>query len=990
MSWLPWSRSRQAGTGFPVSAGSHGVAAGGSVVGSALGEGSQVIFVGTQHFTAAAAEVTWPVVVGQIPVLASAFQPRAGLRRVIGAAPGGSRSLVMASGDATLVSSAGAPPSGYVMSGSGGVGKSQLAAAYAREALRDGTDLVMWAPASDVQQLLSAYAQAALLVQAPGYAGSDPEGNARAFLGWLAATERSWLVVLDDVTDPDVVSAWCPGSARGTGWILATTRLKDPRLTGGGRARIDVDVYTPDEADAFLHARLTGEAMDDLIDNHATALAEALGHLPLALGHAAAYIIREQTTCQDYLNQFSDRAASLDELLPHWADTERYGRQITATLLLALDATDRDPLGALAREALRITALLDPDGHPAALWNTPALTAHLTRAGTRPQDLNSTAPPPVTGDQARAALRLLDRYGLITHSPRADGHRAVRIHALTARAVRETSTGTDHATSALAAADALAQIWPNNDHTQREFAAVLRANSETLSTFAREALWTPSGYHAVLDRTGESLYKARLHSAGSTFWHTMTADCERILGSDHPATLTARANLADFYREAGRVGEAITIEEQVLADRERVLGDDHPDTLSSRENLAVSYGTAGKVEEVVDLLEQVVADRERILGSDHPDTLLARVNLAISYESSGQRLEEAFAIKEQVLADRERILGRDHPDTLTSRLTLAVSHCLADRTDLAIEIGEQALADSERILGSDHPDTLIISLHVASFYGLADRAGEAVDVLEQVVADHERLLGSNHVDTLTIRASLAASYGATDRTSEAVDLSEQVLADRERILGSAHPDTLTNRHQLALFYWAEGRRDEAINLLEHLMADQGRILGSNHRNTRDTRDTLTDCYQQQGRTEDAHSLLERALADEAIAAEQQVLADRERTLGHDHPDTLRARLSLARSYYRAQRHRESIEQQERVVAGQERLDGPDHPVTILTRGNLAYTLWIARHTQQAINLLERVLADQKRVLGTEHPDTLTSSRDLDHWRSASDEADQSP
>ena len=59
------------------------------------------------------------------------------------------------------------------------------------------------------------------------------------------------------------------------------------------------------------------------------------------------------------------------------------------------------------------------------------------------------------------------------------------------------------------------------------------------------------------------------------------ADCERVLGSDHPGTLASRNNLALAYVAAGRAAEAIVLLERTLADRERVLGSDHPGTLAS-------------------------------------------------------------------------------------------------------------------------------------------------------------------------------------------------------------------------------------------------------------------------------------------------------------------------------------------------------------------------------------------------------------------------
>ncbi|MFF3959924.1 NB-ARC domain-containing protein, partial [Streptomyces sp. NPDC001890] len=227
-----------AGAARRVSAGARSVATGGAITGSALGDHSRVTYIEKQYVAEAGVPVGWPVVVETVPVLASAFQPREVLRQAVDEARGHGRSVVLASDTPHGERSrSGTRASVHVMSGGGGVGKSQLAAAYAREAVEGGADLVVWVSATDIQQVLSVYAQAAALVQAPGRAGTDLETDARAFVSWLAATDRRWLVVLDDITNPDAIEPWWPDSQRGTGWTLATTRLKDPRLTGGGRAR---------------------------------------------------------------------------------------------------------------------------------------------------------------------------------------------------------------------------------------------------------------------------------------------------------------------------------------------------------------------------------------------------------------------------------------------------------------------------------------------------------------------------------------------------------------------------------------------------------------------------------------------------------------------------------------------------------------------------------------------------------------------------------
>ncbi|GAA1022856.1 hypothetical protein Aple_086490 [Acrocarpospora pleiomorpha] len=55
-------------------------------------------------------------------------------------------------------------------------------------------------------------------------------------------------------------------------------------------------------------------------------------------------------------------------------------------------------------------------------------------------------------------------------------------------------------------------------------------------------------------------------------------------------TLTFRSNLAYAYREAGDLDRAIPLYEQTLADCERVLGSDHPITIRVQGNLATVRG----------------------------------------------------------------------------------------------------------------------------------------------------------------------------------------------------------------------------------------------------------------------------------------------------------------------------------------------------------------------------------------------------------------
>ena len=60
---------------------------------------------------------------------------------------------------------------------------------------------------------------------------------------------------------------------------------------------------------------------------------------------------------------------------------------------------------------------------------------------------------------------------------------------------------------------------------------------------------------------------------------------KRVLGAEHPDTLTAASNLAASLKSQEKYDEAEKMEREVLAVRKWVLGVAHPDTLSTAGNL---------------------------------------------------------------------------------------------------------------------------------------------------------------------------------------------------------------------------------------------------------------------------------------------------------------------------------------------------------------------------------------------------------------------
>ncbi len=60
---------------------------------------------------------------------------------------------------------------------------------------------------------------------------------------------------------------------------------------------------------------------------------------------------------------------------------------------------------------------------------------------------------------------------------------------------------------------------------------------------------------------------------------------------------------------------------QVMETRKRVLGHEHPDTLTSMNNLAWTFWSLDRKKEAIQLMSEVVQYSEKRKGSDHPHTV---------------------------------------------------------------------------------------------------------------------------------------------------------------------------------------------------------------------------------------------------------------------------------------------------------------------------------------------------------------------------------
>ncbi|MFE7775759.1 tetratricopeptide repeat protein [Streptomyces sp. NPDC057445] len=649
--------------------------------------------------------------------------------------------------------------------GLGGVGKSTLALHYAHRYRAEYT-LTWWVTAESPEQINTALAGLAwrLCPQWAATAGTD-EQTAWAIL-WLQ-WHPGWLLVFDNVEHPDDLRLYL-GTLTG-GHHVATSR----KATGWKAIAptVPLGLLTPAASADLLCTLALEETQQPTLEQRrqAALLARDLGHLPLALEQAGAYLYQTGTGMDAYRR-------TLGRMLDKSTDGIDSQRTIACIWNQTLQAiTTRDPL---AVTLLHTLAWLAPDNLPRAL---------LTACATDPQTL----------DQALGVLRAYDMITLTGSD--------ITVHRLLQAVLRATAPEPDTPPPGRREAELL-MLHALHPDGQDRAPAPPKQWQHLIPHLIALAVTSPAGHHndgalAAYQTTAKHLEETRQEVRAVPLFKAVLAQRKQVLGANHPETLRSRDQLAHAYYAAGDQGQAIPLYEANLTHRRRVLGDTHPDTLTNRMNLAHAHRMAGEAERAIPLYEQALAESVSALGDSHPDTLTIRIGLAGAYKWAGD-LERAIPLFEATFVKYKQVLGDSHPHTLFSRDQLAGAYEASGDFGRAIPLFEATLALCEQVLDNADWLTLRCRSNLADAYQRVGDLERAIPLFETTLAQREQLFGDTHPDTLRSRDCLAHVYLIAGDLERAIPLFETTLAQREQALGHGSVDTLRTRKHLAEAYQA--------------------------------------------------------------------------------------------------------------------------------------------------------------------------------------------
>ncbi len=306
-----------------------------------------------------------------------------------------------------------------ILSGLGGIGKTQLALEFAFGHQQE-YPFILWLRAETRSSLISDIAAIPNLFPSQE---SEVETDERqestvisSFRAWLARHDY-WLLILDNVDDLQIVQELLP--TKGKGHVLVTTRIQ---AVGNAGSRIEIEKMKQEEGILFLLRRARKIGLDVSLDQisekdreDALAIVESLEGLPLALDQAGAFIEETQSSLTEYRELLANAKEKI--LLRRGTTSSDHPESVASTFSLSFQKVEQENSG--AADLLRLFAFLSPDAIPEELIKEGALKLNFS--------LHDIATDLVALNEA---ITTLLKYSLIRRNPNTQTitiHRLVQI-----------------------------------------------------------------------------------------------------------------------------------------------------------------------------------------------------------------------------------------------------------------------------------------------------------------------------------------------------------------------------------------------------------------------------------------------------------------------------------------------------------------------------------------------------------------------------------
>src|SRR5437660_4353783 len=576
-----------------------------------------------------------------------------------------------------------------IMSGLGGIGKTQTALEYLYR-FRDDYQTVLWVGAETPEILMADYRNLAHLFQLPEKDSSDQILLREAIKRWFHS-HANWLLVFDNVEDMEQLHIMLPDARQGH--ILITTRSQ---ITGSLGFHIDLQKMELAEGALFLlrRAKLLQPGVDledvpPLLLAQANTLVELLDGLPLALDQAGAYI--EETACSlsDYLERYATRRAVL--LSARGTLSNHHPDSVTATLVLAIQQIEQK---SPAADLLHLCAFLHADAIPEEFFVQIREVLSIR--------LQSISDDPLLLDEA---IRELRRFSLLHRDAET---KTLSIHRLLQASIQDEMGREEQKEWIERITRAMLQVFPNYENAELSHSGGIQPSYQRYLPHALTCAAAIKAWEIVSEEAGALLFRVSYYfqvwgdfpQAMPLMLHALEI-ARTIWGEEHGKTAWYLHQLAVLYKNSELYTQAETCLQQALAIQERVEGTDHPRIAEMLGSLADTFCITGRYRQAIAFAQRALTINEHIFGPDHYRIAMVLNLLGANYKLLGEyTLSEALL--QRGLLIYEKTLGREHFFIASCLKNLADVYSIQAEYQKAIALYRQALQICEKRLGPYH------------------------------------------------------------------------------------------------------------------------------------------------------------------------------------------------------------------------------------------------------------------------------------------------
>lgn len=688
-----------------------------------------------------------------------------------------------------------AVPQAAVLSGMGGLGKTQTAVEFCYRYGRYFPGGVFWISFADATNVAEEISQIGgqrgmgLYREADNLRQADKVG--RVLKAWQESVPR--LLIFDNCEEVALLQKWRP--VTGGCSVLLTSRRAywPPELQMVERV---LPVLNADESIRFLQ-----KLVPELTTTNAADIAEELGHLPLALHLAGGYLRRyRQITADQYLAQLRSKTlVQHPSLRGRGTDISPTDHELDIARTFAINweqLTTTDETDAIALKLLTHAAQFAP-GEPI------------------PHDLLLSTVVPDETDLLQTLLAEDGLARLIALSfIRINKAEMLSLHRLVIAFVQTMLP--DVAGVQTTVAQTIWQHIKGQGGIGRLLDQLVVPPTHMKFMMEVElAKGTPVGVH-LAHAWGRHLLDISDFANSRIYLEKALALCEQVYGTDQLETADVLLDLGTLAWYSGSDQMAWPPYRRAYDIFRHHLGETHFRTGNSLMTFAILYARAGDYDSAIDHYQQALAIFAQVLPPDDPIVGLTLQNLGDTYRRMGQ-YQVALSHYEEALRMRRKTWSDDHPRILTTLSSVGLVHFLIGEYQAGYDYFLEVYRGRRERLGESHHLTAVSLSNLGVAAGFLSKDEESISYLKSAVELQEKIYGLEHPQLVYALMYLGAILHKIGEMEKGRNLLERALAIQED-KGLENEETAETLTYLATVFTQTGSMKTAYSHLQRAQA----------------------------------------------------------------------------------------------------------------------------------------------------------------------------